>query len=137
MAGLDAFGTQLKRGDGGSPEAFTAIANCTNITPPGLSRNTYDATTHGSPDGWMEFVGGLKDGGEVSVDVNYDPADHDAFVEDFDDATPRNYQIVFPDDLSTTWSFTAILTGFEPEAPHDGLLTATLTWKVSGKPTLS
>lgn len=137
MAGLDAFGTQIRRGDGGAPETFTAIANCTSITPPGLSRNTYDATTHGSPGGWMEFVGGLKDGGEFSTDVNYDPGDHDALIDDFDDAAPRNYQIVFPDDLDTTWSFTAVLTGFEPDAPHDGLLTASLTWKVSGKPTFS
>jgi predicted secreted protein len=137
MAGIDGFGTQLKRGDGGSPETFTAIADPTGISGPGLSRNTIDVTSHGSPDQWMEFLGGLKDGGEVSVDINYDPANHDTLVDDFDDAAPRNYQLVFPDDDSTTWSFGAIITGFEPDAPYDDKLSASLTFKVSGKPTLS
>lgn len=137
MAGIDAFGTQLKRGDGGSPESFTALAEPTSISGPGLSRETLDVTSHQSPDQWMEFVGGLKDGGEVSVDVNYDPALHDSLVSDLDDSAPRNYQLVFPDDATTTWSFAALLTGFEPDAPYDDKLTASLTFKVSGKPTLS
>lgn len=137
MAGIDGFGTQLKRGDGGGPEAFTALANVTNISGPGLTRETIDVTAHDSPDQWMEHLGGLKDGGEVSVDVNYDPADHDVLVDDFDDDAPRNYQLVFPDVSATTWSFGAILTGFEPEAPYDDKLAASLTFKVSGKPTLT
>ncbi|WP_289009512.1 phage tail tube protein [uncultured Thermomonospora sp.] len=135
MAGIDAFGTQLLRGDGGTPEIFTAIANVTSISGPGLSRETIDVTAHDSPDGWMEFVGGLKDAGEVSADINYDPSKHDTLVADFDDDEPRNYQLVFPD--STTWSIQAILTGFEPEAPYDDKLAASLTFKVTGKPTLS
>lgn len=135
MAGIDAFGTQLLRGDGGTPEIFTAIANVTSISGPGLSRETIDVTAHDSPDGWMEFVGGLKDAGEVSADINYDPSKHDTLVADFDDDEPRNYQLVFPD--GTTWSFAAILTGFEPEAPYDDKLAASLTFKVTGKPTLS
>lgn len=135
MAGIDAFGTQLLRGDGGTPEIFTAIANVTSISGPGLSRETIDVTAHDSSDGWMEFVGGLKDAGEVSADINYDPSKHDTLVADFDDDEPRNYQLVFPD--STTWSIQAILTGFEPEAPYDDKLAASLTFKVTGKPTLS
>lgn len=135
MAGIDAFGTQLLRGDGGTPEIFTAIANVTSISGPGLSRETIDVTAHDSPDGWMEFLGGLKDAGEVSADINYDPSKHDTLVADFDDDEPRNYQLVFPD--GTTWSFAAILTGFEPEAPYDDKLAASLTFKVTGKPTLS
>lgn len=136
MAGLDAFGTQLQRGDGGSPESFTAIANATNITPPALERETMDVTTHGSPDQWREYLGGLKDGGEVSVDINYDPRQHDVLVADMDDPNPRNYKVVWPSTLGS-WSFTAILKGFEPEAPHDDKLAASLTFQVSGKPVLT
>lgn len=137
MAGQDGFGTLLKRGDGGTPEIFTEIADPTGISGPGLSRETIDVTSHGSPDQWMEFVGGLKDGGEVSLDINYQPSLHDTLVDDFDDAAPRNYQIVFPDADSTTWGFKAIMTGFEPDAPYDDKLSASLTFKVTGKPTLS
>lgn len=138
MAGINGFGTELQRGDGTAPtEVFTAIGNTTNISGPGLSRETLDMTTHGSPDGWMEFLGGLKDAGEVSVDVNYDPAKHDMLVADFEDDKPRNYRLVFPDTAATTWAFKAILTGFEPEAPVDDKLAASLTFKVTGKPDLT
>lgn len=134
MAGLNAFGTTLSRGDGAPTEVFTAIAQVTNISGPGMERNTIDVTDHGSPDGWMEFTGGLKDAGEVEVEVNYSPSVHDVLAADFEDEDPRNYKLAFPD--GTTWSFAAILTGFEPEAPVDDKLAATLTFKVSGKPTL-
>jgi predicted secreted protein len=83
----------------------------------------------------MEFVGGLKDPGECSADVNYQPDEHDDLVSDFEDTVPRNYKIVFPD--GTTWTFGALLTGFEPDAPYDDKLAATLTWKVTGKPTIT
>lgn len=137
MAGLDAFGTQLQRGDGATPsENFTPIANVTDITPPALERETLDVTAHDSPDAWRQFIGGLKDGGEVSVDVNYDPREHDGIIDDFADAAPRNYKIVWPGTLGE-WAFTALLTGFEPEAPHDDKLAASLTFKVSGKPTIT
>lgn len=135
MSGIDAFGTTLSRGDGGSSETFTPIANITSVGAPSLSRDTYDVTAHDSTDGWREFIGGLKDGGEVSIDVNYDPSQHDSLVDDFEDVDPRNYKVTFPD--AAEWAFPAILTGFEPDAPHDGKLTASLSFKVAGKPTLS
>ncbi|MFJ9662864.1 phage tail tube protein [Streptomyces griseoflavus] len=137
MAGMDGFGVQLKRGDGAATEVFTKIADVTSLNPPNISRETLDVTSHDSPNGWMEFLGSLKDPGEVSADVNYQPDKHDLLVADFEDAKPRNYQIVFPDEDATTWEFPAILTGFEPETPYDDKASASLTWKVSGKPTIT
>lgn len=136
MSGIDAFGTKLKRGDGGSPEVFTALASVTDISGPGLSREILDMTAHDSPDGWREKKGGLRDGGEVSVDINYDPSVHNSLVADLNDADPRNYQLEFPDSPPSTWTFKAILKGFEPGAPHDDKLTASVTFDVSGKPTI-
>ncbi|MFD9905636.1 phage tail tube protein [Streptomyces sp. NPDC059063] len=137
MAGLDAFGTQLQRGDGATPtETFSPIANVTDITPPGVERETYDVTAHDSPEAWREFIGGLKDGGEVEIEINYDPREHDSLFGDFSDALPRSYKVVWPGTLGS-WGFAAILTNFEPEAPHDDKLAASLTFKVSGKPTIT
>lgn len=135
MSGLNAFGTVISRGNGAGPEVFTAIANCTSIKPPGISRNTLDVTAHDSPGAWAEFVGGIKDGGEFSTDVNYDPEEHDALLDDLDEDDPVNYKITFPS--GAVWAFAAILTGFEPDAPFDGKLAASLKWKVSGLPTFT
>lgn len=141
MSGRDAFGTQFKRGNGATPtEVFTSIANVTSIGGPSRTRETIDVTAHDSTDGWMEFIGGLKDGGEISLDLNYDPAEttHD-LDDDFDDTNPRNYQIVIlpGTDDEHTWDFAGILTALEDEFPYDDKMGRSMTVKVSGKPTLT
>lgn len=137
MAGLDAFGTELSRSDmvPASP-VFTAIANVLDITPPSLERETIDVTTHGSPDAWKEYIGGLKDGGEVSLEINYDPREHDLLEGDFGDVVPRDYKVTWPGTLGS-WAFSAVMTGFAVTAPHDDKLGGTLTFKVTGKPVLT
>ena len=140
MAGRDAFGTLFQRGDGAPSEVFTTIANVTSIGGPQRSRETLDVTAHDSPGGWMEFLGSVKDGGEISVDINYDPANltHD-LDDDFDDSEPRNYRIVLlpGTDDEHTWSLSGILTGLEDEFPYDDKMGRSMTIKVSGKPTLA
>ena len=137
MPGLDAFGIALKRGDGVTPtEGFATIGNVTNVGGPEIERETYDVTSHDSVDGWREFIGGLKDGGEVSIEINYDPRIHDSLVEDFEDTAPRNYKMTFPAALGE-WAMKLILTGFAQEAPVDGKLAAELKFKVSGKPAIT
>ncbi|GGK89136.1 phage tail tube protein [Mangrovihabitans endophyticus] len=141
MAGADAFGTLFKRGDGATPtESFTTIANVTTIGGPERSRNIIDVTSHDSPDQWMEKIGGLKDGGQITVDINYDPRQttHD-LDDDFDDADPRNYQIVlFPGTADEhTWTIAGVMTGVSDEFPHDDKMGRTLTIDVSGKPVLA
>jgi len=105
-----------------------------SLSGPAIEREQIDVTAHDSPDQWEEFVFGIKRSGEVSADVNYDPSIHDVLLEDFESPYPRGYRVIWPDPLGTTWSFQAGLIGFEPEAPHDDKLSASLTWKVSGPP---
>ncbi len=141
MSGRDAFGTLFKRATTLSPgNVFATIAGVTNISGPSRSRETLDVTAHDSPDGYMEFLGGLRDGGEVSLDINYDPAEttHD-LDDDFEDDTPRNYQIVLlpGTDDEWTWAFAAVMTGLEDEFPYDDKMQRTVTLKISGKPTLT
>lgn len=139
MANYDAFGTKLKRGGTGG----TAIAQVTNIGGPGMSVETYDVTSHDSTGKWREFVSGLKDGGEISLDLNFDPANATqkaaagGALFDMTAGTATNYALVFPDSATTSWTFNAFVTAFEPTAPHDGKLTATCTLKITGAPTLA
>lgn len=138
MAGLDGFGAVLSRSDMASSATYTAIANVTSINGPGISRNVYDVTAHDSTDSYMEFIGGLKDGGEISFDLNWDPTEStnaDLF-SDLDDTVPRDYRLELPGDIAE-FDFAAILTSFEPSLPVDDKITASVTYKITGKPTLT
>lgn len=135
MSGIDAFGTQFQV-ESATPGTFTAVANVTNITAPAIERETLDVTAHDSANGYMQFLGGLKNGGECSFEVNYDPSKHDALVAHMDDGDPKNYKVVWPQGLGS-WTFTAVMTGFAPEAPYDDKLSAEISFQVSGKPTLT
>lgn len=135
--GVDAFGTQLKRGDGGDPQVFTALASISDLSGPSIERKTYDTSAHDSPDQHEEHIPGFKSGGEVSADINYNPTVHNTLLGDFDDTAPRSYQMVFPSTPPATCTFKATLTKFEATAPADNKLTAKITLKVSGKPVWS
>jgi len=58
-------------------------------------------------------------------------------LKDLKNRTKRNFQLVFPDVGATTWAFAAYVTGFEPSAPVDDLLGASVTLKITGQPTLA
>jgi predicted secreted protein len=140
MSGRDAFGTLFKRATTLSPgNVFETMANVHNISGPERSRETIEVTAHDSPEQWREFIGGLKDGGEVQLDVNYDPAEltHD-IDDDLDDRTPRNYRVVIlpGDEDEHTWSFKGIMTNVGDEFPFDDKMGRSITIKVTGKPTL-
>lgn len=141
-AAVSSFGTLLKIGDGGDPETFTTIAEVQDTSGPSLELGTEETTHHTSPGGWKERVGTLLDAGEVSFDLNFLPthATHNpttGLIADMVNRVKRNFQLVFPDAGSTTWSFTALVTGFEPDEPVEGKLTASVTLEVTGQPTLA
>ena len=135
MAKYSAFGTLIKRG-------ATTIAQVSNISGPGLSLDTKDVTSHDSTDGWEEVVGTILRSGEVKLDILYDPnaATHKnsaaGLIADMISRVANTYSIVFPSSPTVTWSFSAFVTGFEPGAPVDGNLTASVKIKLTGQPTL-
>lgn len=138
---LASYSALIKIGDGADPEVFTTIAEVMDISGPSLALNTAEVTSHDSG-GWKEIIGTILDAGEVSFDINFVPtnATHSqgaGLISDMLARTLRNFQIVFPDSGSTTWEFAALVTGFEPSAPVDGALTASVTLEISGQPTLA
>ena len=66
--------TQFKIEDSPGAGTYTKIAEVSSINGPSFSMDTVDATNMDSTNRWREFIAGLKDGGEVSFDVNWDPA---------------------------------------------------------------
>ncbi len=132
MAKHTGFQVKLHR-ETAVPGTFAEIAQITSVTPPQYSRETIDVTDKDSA-GYREFLGGLVDAGEVSCEVNYDPAIHNVLLDDLDSDDPVNWQVNFPTTPVQTCTFSALLTGFAATAPMEDKMAATITMKVSGKP---
>ena len=137
--GDSGFGTLLKAGDGASSESFTAIAEVKSITGPSLSMETIDATHMESPSNYREILPSFLNAGEVTLEVNFLPATtaQTVVTTDFAARTKRNFQLVFPDTGTTTWSFSGYYTGFTPSAAVDDMLSASITITVDGAVAIS
>jgi len=139
---VSGFGVQFKTGDGASPEVFTPVAEVLSVSGPTINRDVIEATHTDSLNNYKEFLSGLTDGGEVTVTMNFLPGDGTqdeatGILGDFLVQTLRNYSIVFPTSPAVTWTFSAFLTGYEPDSPIDDRMTCTATFKLSGKPTIA
>lgn len=148
MADSDArtgFGALIQKGTGaGSPQDYVTVLGIKSISGPSITRDTHDTTVMTSPGGWREFIGGLKDGGEVSFTANWLPRDEsqtDLSAEfDKDSCESRSdWRIVVPacpGEPEVYLEFAGILTGQNIEIPMDDLMGFEGTIKVSGRPVL-
>lgn len=135
MAKPSAFGTALKKGG-------VEYANVKSISGPGLKLDTVDVTSHDQTTAWEEVIGTILRSGEVTMELVYDPANvthkyaTGGLLYDLVQRTAIEFTLVFSDTGATTWTFNALVTGFAPSAPVEGALTATVTFKLTGAPTL-
>ena len=123
--------------------ALATVVQVLDLSGPSLSLDTTDVTTHDSASGFEEVVATVLRSGDGTINIVYDPAadTHDAtagagLLSRLEGKIYTNFSLVFPDTGSTTWAFDGYVTGFNPDAAHDGALTASLSIKVSGVPTL-
>ena len=139
---IKAVGTLLQKGDGAGSENFTTIAEVTDITGPNIKQDMDDVTSHSSAGGWREKVGTLLDGGQVTLAINYVPANATqnatlGLIADLKNRVKRNFKLIFPDSGSTTWSFAALVVDFKPKAAVASKLSADVTMEITGQPTLA
>jgi predicted secreted protein len=130
-----ALGTVLK--DVTDPLAPITVAGLTEIGGLELSSDTIDVTNLSSPDGYREFIGGLKDGGEVSISGFFESAvgkGQKELYDAYESGAVKDYEIAFPSDA--VWQFKGIVTGVSTTASLEDPVNFTGTIKVSGKPTL-
>lgn len=113
---------------------FTDVAEVVSITPPAMSRTSVEATHLKSPNGWQQFIAGIKDGGEASFTLNWQPAANDVMATAFN-AEAGNYRITFPNGVNLRWAG-FFLNYTMPELTVDGVMQATVTVKVTGAATL-
>jgi predicted secreted protein len=130
-------GTQFKRGTGATAETFVAIAEVNSINGPGMEKQQIEVTSLDSTGGWREYIGGFKDGGELTLEMNFTYASYDILFGDFEDTDSHNYQIALSDTTASTFAFAGVVTGCPISVTADDKVTATITIKLTGPVTLT
>lgn len=137
---LSAYGTLLKRGDGGAPETFTTVPEVRSISGPSTETDEAEVTTHSSAasGAYREFILTLIDAGSIEFDINYVPTDavHLGLRNDFTGRTKRNWQLVLPGNVQTI-SFTGYVKTFNLDFPTDDSITAKVSIRLTGQVTFS
>lgn len=131
MAGYAALGTILRIN-------HFELVELTNITGPAVSADIIDVSSHGTgAPVYKEYVPGLLDGGDVSVEGNFIAvAQASIVIEALEAREEVDVEIIFPTVPVVTWSFSAIVTGYNMSAPHDGKIGFSATFKMTGQPVL-
>lgn len=115
------------------------VGGLTSIGGVEISAETSDVTTLDNTTGYKEYVGGFKDGGEVSLEGFLDGADagQDAMYKAIDDQVAHKFSLVFPEAIGKTWSFNGLVTKFATSVALNDGIKFSASVKVSGKPELA
>lgn len=121
---------------------WTDVAQVRDLSGPAAVADQIEVSHR--DDRWRRYVAGMRDGGEVSFDVVFDPdhASHDPTLTDsmwgyLEEGTRSQFRLTFPgaSTATTTATFYAFLSNFEITSPLEDGLNAALTLKISGEVT--
>lgn len=114
------------------PSTYTALAEVLSITPPSINVETIETTHMASDDGFREYIAGLKDGGECTVNMNYVEASA-TLLQTLVLAGIETFKITLAG--GSTMIFSGVPTAFAlDDVVIDDKMAMSLTIKVSGKP---
>lgn len=128
-------GTVFRRYD--LSTGWASIAEVNSITGPSMTRDFIDVTSLDSTGGYREFIAGFRDGGTVTLAMNFTRATYDLMKADFESDAAVLYEIVLPDPDTTSLEFMGLVTELPLTIPTDDKVTADVTIKVDGKVTVN
>jgi predicted secreted protein len=140
MARYAAKGLILGVDDTTTPGTFTPVAQIRNLSGPTMGSDALDVSSHDSPNFDRQFLQGMKDPGEVTLELIFDPADAtqagapdaDSLLDLYVRGVQNTFRITWSDTGATIWEFTAFVQSYETDGPFDDVLTASVTLKLSG-----
>jgi len=139
MADIQGHGTKLYYGT--TTNATTEIGVITSISGPDETADSIEMTDFDSDA--AEFVQGLRDPGELTLDVKYHQT-HSATLRSIEERsdttnTPYIFRVVFNDDEATPtyWHCSGYITALGHAIPHDDIVRQSVTIKFTGKSTAS
>lgn len=137
-----AQGTIIARETTPGSGIYTTIAEAKSITGPAVDRDEIEVTHQQSPAKHREVIAGLRDSGEISFDVNYNPNDatHDAVTGLLSrqiSGVIENYKLTFPSSPPKSFICPCFVKSCEPTSPVDGVLNMAVALRVASAPTLA
>lgn len=131
----------LYRGDGGSPEVFTRVCQAFGISGLGKTNEQVESTTFCSG-GIKEYIAGLADGSEVTLELNLETIQPTSqvildMIADVNNKRQRDFELRFDgdgdgqdDDLTFHFTMTCLSWTVNPSPSAKN--TITFTGKVTG-----
>lgn len=118
---------------------LTKLSEVISVALPNSQQDDVDVTHMGSPNRRREFVPGLINDGEGTVELNYIPGSTtDALIRTaITDGKTRGYKVVLQKADGTNWEVAGdcIVKGYERSVPIDDRMTATMTVRFTGSST--
>jgi hypothetical protein len=110
----------------------TPIGQAVSWSGPRFDRNEID-TTHLASTA-KEYLLGLKDPGEFTIDVNFDLSDPGQSLvwDQLDVTAPAHFTATFPSTPATGFTFDALVKGFESSGNADDKIDGTITLRITG-----
>ncbi|MGR3749590.1 phage tail tube protein [Paracoccus sp. (in: a-proteobacteria)] len=132
------YGTTVEVGVGETP-VWTALAGVKDVSLPDSQVDEVEVTSMDSPNRTREYIAGLNDNGEVSMDMNYVPlSPTDVLLRDIK-ASGETVQIRFsvPNEANTAAPYVETYAGFckgyGRTAPVGDAMMATATFRISAE----
>jgi hypothetical protein len=138
MAEFSGYKTIIAR-ETSTPGTYETFAQVRDLGGPSATADQIETSHRDSL--FRKFQAGMRDGGEMSFDIVFDPdlASHDPTLatstyKDWENGTVRNYKVTFPGTgtKTTTCTFSGVITGYEFDSPMEDALTAAITIKING-----
>lgn len=129
MGAFAGVGTTFQRWNG---HDWQTIAEVRAITGPSANRDIIDVTSLDTEEGSKEFIPGFKQGGEVSLAMNFTRDTYELMRIDFEGQSEEDYAIVFEDDDNTYIEFLGLVTKLPLAVEADDSIKANITIVITG-----
>lgn len=100
----------------------------------GLERDDIETSTMDSIDKWRTFIPGMKNAGELSMELLYKKENAEKVLTAFE-ADAEDWTITYP--CGSTFVCSGYLRASSDAIPYDAEITQSVTLKLSGKPTFT
>ncbi len=132
-AAVSGIGSKFERKDPSSAGGlYVPIAEITSISGPSRTRSTIDVTSFDSDQGFKEFITGLREAGDITLESNFTDAGFALLDGDFGSETRREYRITLPPSIGKAMTFLGLVATHGVQVQLDDKIAMPFTVKISG-----